>query len=238
VAKWGMVIDLDKCTGCQACTVACKSENNVPFGSPEEQERRIDLFWHKVIAVSNGEYPGVNVELIPMPCMQCDHPSCVPVCPAKATYQREDGIVMQNFRRCIGCKYCIVACPYGARSFNYQEQEDREYLRPDLPRDFGLDTKSYIGPWPFPHRTHGVVEKCTFCFHRIDQGLKRIEAGEDIKIGVDVVPACVEACPSGARVFGDLDDPTSNVSQLLASRDFIRLRPEFGTEPKVFYLPQ
>ena len=233
MAHWGMVIDLDKCVGCQACSLACKSENNVPFGSPDEQRRRLDIFWHKVIAASKGEYPNATTEIIPMPCMHCEHPSCVPVCPAKATYQREDGIVMQNFRRCIGCKYCIVACPYGARSFNYKEQEDEEYQRPDLPPDLGLSFETYIGPWPYPHRTHGVVEKCTFCFHRIDQGLK-----QGRRIGIDVVPACVEACPTVARAFGDLDDPKSNVSQLLASRDSLKLREEFGTEPKVIYLPR
>ena len=233
MARWGMVIDLGKCVGCQACTVACESENNIPYGSPEEQRRRLEIYWNKVIAVSRGEYPTVNIEIIPMPCMQCEHPPCVTVCPAKATYKREDGIVMQNFRRCIGCKYCMVACPYGARNFNYKEQEEEEYNRPDLPSDLGLDNKTYRGPWPFPHRTHGVVEKCTFCFHRIDQGLK-----EGKKIGVDVVPACVEACPSVARTFGDLDDPTSEVSKLLASRDFFRLLEEMDTEPKVIYLPK
>lgn len=236
MAKWGMVIDLDKCTGCQACTLACKAENNVPHGSPEEQERRLEIYWNKVIAVSNGEYPVANTTIIPMPCMHCEHPPCVTVCPAKATYKREDGIVMQNFRRCIGCKYCIVACPYGARSFNYKEQEEKEYQRPDLPGDKynkELEYNNYIGPWPFPHRTHGVVEKCTFCFHRIDKGLK-----EGKTIGVDVVPACVEACPSGARVFGDLDDPYSLVSKLLVSRDTFRLRENMGTEPKVIYLPR
>jgi Fe-S-cluster-containing dehydrogenase component len=190
MAKWGMVIDLDKCVGCQACVVACKSENNVPHGSPKEQQRMQEIFWHKVIAA------------------------------------------------CIGCKYCIVACPYGSRSFNYKEQEKEEYNRPDLPPDLGLDTKTYIGPWPFPHRTHGVVEKCTFCFHRIDQAKKRIKAGENIKIGIDVVPACVEACPAEARAFGDLDDPESTVSRLLASRDWFKLRKDMGTEPKVIYLPR
>ncbi len=231
MAQWGMVIDLDKCIGCQACSLACKSENNVPYGSPEEQERRIDISWHKVIAVSRGEYPTANIEIMPMPCMHCKHPPCVPVCPAKATYQREDGIVMQNFRRCIGCKYCMVACPYGARSFNYKEQKEEEYQRPDLPPDLGLDSKTHIGPWPFPHRTHGVVEKCTFCFHRIDQGIK-----EGKEIGVEVVPACVETCPSQARTFGDLHDPASAVSKILASRDSFKLREEMGTEPKVIYL--
>jgi molybdopterin-containing oxidoreductase family iron-sulfur binding subunit len=228
MARWGMVIDLDKCVGCQACVVSCKEENNVPHGSPEEEARRTEIFWHKAIAVSNGKYPAVSIEYIPMPCMHCDDPPCVTVCPARATYRRDDGIVVQDFRRCIGCKYCIVACPYGARNFNYKDQAEEEYDRPDLPLD--LASK---GPWPYPHRVHGVVEKCTFCFQRIDKGIR-----EGKKIGVDVVPACVEACPTRARVFGDLDDPASEVSQLLASRQWFRLRESLSTHPKVFYLPK
>ena len=226
MARWGMVIDLGKCTGCQACTIACKEENNVPYGSPEENRNRTAPYWNKVIAASHGEYPSVNIEMVPMPCMQCDNPPCVMVCPAKATYRRDDGIVMQNFRRCIGCKYCIAACPYGVRSFNYKDQVEKEYHRPDPPPD-----SSVVGPWPFPHRTHGVVEKCTFCFHRIDEGLRQ---GKEI--GVDVVPACVEACPTKARIFGDLDDPYSQVSSWLATRDSFTLRSEMGTEPKVHYI--
>jgi len=230
-----MIIDLDKCVGCQACSIACKSENNVPYGSPPEQRRHIDIFWHKVIAASEGEYPTVNTQIIPMPCMHCDHPPCVNVCPAKATYKREDGIVMQNFRRCIGCRYCMVACPYGARSFNFKDQEEKEYHRPDLPPDKGLDFLVYIGSWPFPHRTRGVVEKCTYCFHRIEEALKK---GWKIGDPDGVVPACVEACPTNARFFGDLEDPESAVSQLLASRTSIKLREEMATEPKTIYLPK
>jgi len=226
MAKWAMVIDLDKCVGCQACVVACKEENNVPHGSPEEQKSRREIYWHKMIAVTKGKYPNVRTEIIPMPCMQCEHPPCVTVCPAKATFQRDDGIVVQYFRRCIGCKYCMVACPYGARSFNYKAQETKDYHRQDEPPD-----RNSWAPWPFPTRTQGVVEKCTFCFHRIDQGLK-----EGKKIGTDVVPACVEACPCHARTFGDLDDPQSPVSQLLASRASFRLREELATKPKVIYL--
>jgi molybdopterin-containing oxidoreductase family iron-sulfur binding subunit len=224
--RWGMVIDLDKCVGCQACTIACKEENNIPHGSPQEQRQRREIYWNKVIAVSEGEYPTARVEFISMPCMHCDDAPCVIVCPAKATYRRDDGIVMQNFRRCIGCKYCMIACPYGVRNFNYKEPVEEEYQRPDLPPD-----RDSRGPWPFPHRVHGVVEKCTFCFHRIDQGLR-----EGKIIGTDVVPACVEACPTKARTFGDLDDPDSEVSRLLASRGGFRLREEFSTHPKVFYL--
>lgn len=226
MARWGMVIDLDKCVGCQACTIACKVENDVPHGSPQEQKRRRELYWHRVIAVSEGEYPTQRVELIPMPCMHCDDAPCVTVCPAKATYHRDDGIVVQDFRRCIGCRYCIVACPYGVRSFNFNDQSEQEYHRPDLPPD-----RASRGPWPFPRRIRGVVEKCTFCFHRIDRGLK-----EGKKIGIDVVPACVEACPTKARTFGDLDDSNSGVSRLLAARGSFRLREELSTHPKVFYL--
>jgi molybdopterin-containing oxidoreductase family iron-sulfur binding subunit len=226
MSRWGMVIDLDRCTGCQTCTLACKAENNVPHGSPEEHVNRTTPFWQKVIAVSSGEYPSVSIDLIPMPCMHCDDAPCVTVCPARATYRREDGIVIQNFRRCIGCKYCIIACPYGARSFNYKEPEENEYDRPDPPPD-----RTDRGIWPFPHRVHGVVEKCTFCFQRIDQGLK-----EGKIIGEEVVPACVEACPARALSFGDLDNPDSGVSRLLAERQWTRLREEMGTGPKVYYL--
>jgi len=226
VPKWGMTIDLDKCVGCQACSIACKEENDVPHGSPLEQRQRRELYWHKVIAVSNGNYPAARVDIVPMPCMHCEDAPCITVCPARATYHRDDGIVVQDFRRCIGCRYCIVGCPYGARSFNFKDQAVEEYHRPDLPPDRTLN-----GMWPFPERVRGVVEKCIFCFHRIDQALK-----DGKSVGKDVVPACVEQCPTKARAFGDISDPNSEVSQLLASRGNFRLREELNTRPKVIYL--
>jgi Fe-S-cluster-containing dehydrogenase component len=235
MANWGMVIDLDKCVGCQACSLACKAENNVPHGTPYEHNRHHDMYWHKVIAAHEGEYPAVNTQIIPMPCMHCSSPPCVNVCPSKATFKRGDGIVIQNFRRCLGCRYCIVACPYGARNFNFKDQHDEEYQRPDLPPDLGLEYGAEIGPWPYPHRTRGVVEKCTYCFHRIDEALAK---GWEIGSPDGVLPACVEACPTEARFFGDLDDPGSMVSKLLASRTYIKLREDMLTSPKTIYLPR
>ena len=224
--RWGMVIDLDKCVGCQACSIACKEENNVPHGSPREQALRRSPTWHRVIASTAGEYPTARVDFVPMPCMHCDEAPCVTVCPAKATYGRPDGIVVQDFRKCIGCRYCIVACPYGVRNFNFKDQRVEEYHRVELPPD-----RVSTGMWPFPQRVRGVVEKCIFCFHRIDLAMR-----EGKTVGTDVVPACVEECPTRSRAFGDLDDPESEVSRLLAYRGHIRLREELSTHPKVIYL--
>ena len=228
MATWGMVIDLDRCTGCQTCSIACKTENDVPHGSPGENQRRTAPFWHKVIAGSSGRYPAPGVDLLPIPCMHCDNAPCGTVCPTKATYRRADGIVMQDYRKCIGCKYCMIACPYGVRSYNYKEPKEKEYFRPDPPPD-----RASVGAWPFPSRVEGVVEKCTFCFHRVDRGLR-----ENRTVGEEVVPACAEACPAHAIFFGDLDDASSRVSRLIASRQWFVLREEQGTRPKTYYLPR
>ena len=233
--RWAMVIDIKKCKeNCTDCVDICHKIHNVPnFENPKDE---VKWLWKESY---KHAFPGQEYDYIKeyedtalagkkylVLCNHCDNPPCVQVCPAKSTYRREDGIIMQNFRRCIGCKYCIAACPYGVRNYNYKDQEEKEYHRVDTPLD-----RTLIGPWPFPHRTHGVVEKCTFCYHRIEQGLK-----DGKVIGVDVVPACVEACPTKSRTFGDLDDPHSGVSQQLESRNSFRLRESMGTEPKVYYL--
>jgi len=207
--KWVMVIDQAKCTGCGYCTLACRAHNDVPP----------DISWNRVIAA--GQVGGKKV-FLPRPCMHCEHPPCVEVCPVRATYRRADGIVMMDYSRCIGCRYCEVACPYGARAFNWDEFTGPNPAVPTW------------GQPEVPRRPRGVVEKCSFCFQRIDRGLAR-----GLVPGVDpeATPACVVACPVKARIFGNLNDPDSEVSQLLARYPSYRLREDLGTAPRVYYLP-
>ncbi len=217
MTRWAMVIDLDRCTGCQACSAACRAENNVPFVGQEQSELGRAAFWNEVIYHIEGEYPHPEATIFPRPCMHCENPPCVRVCPVGATYKDEQGIVRQNYKRCIGCRFCTVACPYGARYFNWYAPEwpgdFDQYKNPDRMESKG-DSE---GPSPRPK---GVVEKCTFCVHRLP------------------VPACNQACPARARYFGDLDDPDSEVSRLARSPRANRLLEDLGTEPKVIYLKE
>ncbi len=209
--QWGMLIDINLCIGCKYCTYACQATNNLGD----------DMLYNVVTTetLQNGkEY------FLSRPCMHCVEAPCVHVCPVKATYHRPDGIVIMDYDRCIGCRYCQVACPYDARVFNWKEPVE---VSPKSP-NFGLKE--------VPNRPRGVVEKCTFCSHRIDAGLKR-----GLVPGVDAqaTPACVVLCPTGARVFGDLTNPTSPISKALEeTKVAIRLREEeLSTEPRVFYIP-
>jgi Fe-S-cluster-containing dehydrogenase component len=216
MVRYGMVIDLDRCVGCAACAVACKAENSVTSSTPEDLKKRRLMEWNRVVTLFKGKYPNVSATIMPLICNHCEHPPCVKVCPVDATYKREDGIVLQRYERCIGCKYCMVACPYQQRFFNFYEQEEKNYHNPDVPR-----------------RIAGIVEKCTFCRHRID---KAVSEGKKIGSPDGVEPACTQACPAKTRTFGDLDDPDSEVSMLLRSRRNYQLRPDLGTEPQVYYL--
>lgn len=207
--QWVMVIDQSKCTGCGQCNLVCHANNDI---NP-------DLDWNKVLEV--GDVDGKMVYL-PRPCMQCEHAPCVEVCPVGASYYRDDGIVMMDYDKCIGCRYCMVACPYDARAFNWEaftgdNPAVPEWGEPDVER-----------------RPRGVPEKCSFCYQRIDRGTSL-----GLKPGVDAAatPACVVGCPTGARIFGDLNDPNSNVSQLLKKHPSYRLRENLGTNPRVYYLP-
>jgi len=177
---WAMLIDLRECVGCQACTVACVMENQVPR----------DSFRTSVFTYVVKDESGTGTYMLPRLCNHCEKPPCVPVCPVGATFKRDDGIVMVDGERCVGCAYCVQACPYEARFINH-------------------DT--------------GKADKCTFCAHRVEAGL---------------LPACVETCVGGARVFGDLNNPGSEIRRRLAAAkgQVKTLKPEHGTRPNVFYV--
>jgi Fe-S-cluster-containing dehydrogenase component len=226
MARYGMVIDLDRCTGCQACVVACKVENNVRLCTPEDAEKGREIAWIQVLPKYEGEFPNIQARFMPVLCMHCDKPPCVPVCPTGATYQsKPTGIVGQIYTRCIGCRFCAVACPYTVRYFNWSTphwpKEMEERLNPDV-----------------CVRMRNTMEKCTFCDHRLQKARDQA-AFEHRKLKEsDYVTACQEACPTKAITFGDLDDPNSRVTALSRSRRAMRLEEELGTEPKVFYLVQ
>ena len=224
MTRWGMVRDLDKCTACQACIVACKVENSVPIVEPEQANMGRTILWNEMLTHVEGEFPNVHLHMVPRPCMHCDNPPCVKVCPVGATWKNSEGIVEIDTDICIGCRYCMVACPYGARSFNWYAPEF-------------VDTHAqYINPDVSP-RPRGVVEKCTYCIHRIRKA--RAEGkliGSDYKDGV--VPACVQTCPASAIFFGDLDDSNSTVAIKAHSHRATQLLAELGTEPKTIYLQE
>ncbi|MCC6800176.1 MAG: 4Fe-4S dicluster domain-containing protein [Anaerolineae bacterium] len=204
-----MLIDLRKCIGCQYCVYACQAVNNVPD----------DMRW-------NVYFPEVTTTGVPFhmtrPCMHCQDAPCTAVCPTRATWQRADGIVVMDYDLCIGCRYCQVACPYDARTFNWRA------------RSGSSGYQSEWGAAEVEPRPRGVAEKCTFCIHRIDRGL-----AQGMVPGVDrpATPACVNICPVEARIFGDLNDPDSRISRLIKALPTFRLREDLGTEPNVYYVP-
>ena len=223
--KWGMVIDLDKCTGCGACSVVCQAENNVSFRK-DETDRLRRITWLEIYQISNGLlYPHTKVIHMPRPCMHCDHHTpCVSVCPANVTKTGHDGVVSQTYPRCFGCRYCMAACPYHARYFNWWD--------PTWPK--GME--KYLNPDVSP-RMRGVVEKCTFCYHRYHRAKNKafMEGRRELKEG-EYIPACVEACPAKAMTFGNLNDPHSEIARLAKTPFVFRLLEKLGTEPKVYYI--
>ncbi|MBI3924795.1 MAG: 4Fe-4S dicluster domain-containing protein [Armatimonadetes bacterium] len=224
-ARWGMVIDLDRCTGCQACTVACKAENNIPSSNPEQAAKGRIISWMAVIPMSEGTYPELRTRFLPRPCMHCDHPPCIKVCPVGATFIDEEGLVGQIYARCIGCRYCTNNCPYTVKSFNW--------LKPAWPEEMHGMLNPCVSVRP-----KGVVEKCTFCHHRLQMARDDARAQDRELQPGDYTPACAEACPTRAIAFGDLNDPESDVALLSRDARAFTLLEDLGTEPKVHYLSE
>ncbi len=220
--RWGMVIDLDRCTGCQACVIACKQENNVPFVSPAEAEKRRIIAWINIIQLRE-ENSGSRMRFLPILCQHCDRPPCTPVCPVGATYKNQEGLVAQVYPRCIGCRYCANACPYTIKFFNWYAPHWPKEMQPMLNPDVSV-------------RPKGVVEKCTFCHHRLMKAREKTKTEKRELSPGDYIPACAQTCPTRAIVFGDLDDPYSEVSKLSKDTRAFSLMEDLGTKPKVIYL--
>ena len=225
MARWGMVIDLARCNGCQACEVACRVENNIPVSGPGAARENRTISWMRVVAEEHGEWPDVRTRFIPRPCMHCDRPPCTAVCPVGATSIDKEGIVSQIYPRCIGCRYCANACPYTVKSFNWRRPVYPESTLPMLNPDVST-------------RPAGVVEKCTFCHHRLQRARETARAESRPLREEDYRPACMESCPTGAITFGDLDNPNHRVAKLVKDPRAFRLLEELGTKPKVYYLSE
>ena len=204
MTKLAIGINLRRCIGCNTCAVACKMQNNVPDG----------MLWNRVLTEgcerfdsAEGTYPNLSRTYLPLACQHCENPACERVCPTGATYKDDKGRVEIDYDKCIGCRMCMAACPYNARTFNGNEPVRA--------------TGAGYGDARVPERARGVMEKCTLCKERTDEGDE---------------PMCVHCCPADARVFGDLDDPDSAVSRLRREQSAEVLLEEKGTRPQVFYV--
>jgi molybdopterin-containing oxidoreductase family iron-sulfur binding subunit len=202
VSKYGMVMDLDRCIGCNACVIACKVEHNTPAG----------INFTKILEQEFGTYPDSGRRFLPVMCNHCDDAPCIDVCPTRATYARDkDGIVLVDWDKCIGCGACVLACPYDQRFQVFDERTQfpngtADFERPDVKR-----------------ADKGVIAKCDFCYHRIDEGRE---------------PACVEVCPTNARIFGVVDgsEGEQKINKLIDQKNAWTLLPEKSTKPSVYYV--
>ena len=211
--RWGMLINLNMCVACYACVAKCKQEHFLPK----------NVLWGRIIVAETGEYPAVRKKAYPVLCNHCKDAVCVDVCPTGATEKRDDGIVRVDADKCMGCRSCSIACPYQARTY-YSKRE--EYYTGQ-----GFTAFEELGEKLHPFQL-GTVIKCNFCMERIDAGMKK-----GLKPGVDreATPACVTACPAKARYFGNLDDPSSEISRLIKKWNATPFRSDLGTNPSVFY---
>lgn len=221
---WAMTIDLDRCTGCGACVVACQAENNLPIVGEKRFHERRDIKWIRIERYWEGEYPDAKLRFLPMLCQHCDQAPCEIACPVAATYHNPDGLNTQVYNRCIGTRTCAVYCPYEVRFFNWFT------YRWDAPLEQQLNPDVTV-------REKGVMEKCTFCIQRIrlakdaakDDGRRKVRDGE-------VTPACVQSCPTEAMVFGNRSDPESRVSRMMRDERGYKVLEELNTLPSIVYL--
>ena len=221
--KWGMVIDVDRCTGCEACVVACQAENNIPLNEEDRFHQGRAIEWIRIERYWEGEYPDVKAKFLPVLCQHCENAPCEPVCPVYATYHNDQGMNVQVYNRCVGTRYCANNDPYQVRFFNFWEPEWPESLENQLNPDVTV-------------RTRGLMEKCTFCVQRIRRTERDLKNdGRDLRDG-ELQPACAQTCPTDALVFGNMKDPESRVSLLAKSDRHYKLLENLGTEPNVIYL--
>ncbi|MDH3615504.1 MAG: 4Fe-4S dicluster domain-containing protein [Gammaproteobacteria bacterium] len=212
---YGYAINISRCKGYRDCVYACVKENNLGRDSQMQYIRVLQLDQGNFNLEHSDHYydpetvPVEGKHYLPVQCMQCDDPPCVKACPVEATWMEPDGIVVVDYDWCIGCRYCMAACPYWARHFNWTV--------PEIPAEEMNTDTHYLGNRPRPR---GVVEKCHFCIHRTRKGQQ---------------PACMEACPTGSRIFGNLLDPDSEIRYVLANKQVFRLKEDLGTEPKFWY---
>jgi molybdopterin-containing oxidoreductase family iron-sulfur binding subunit len=221
--RWGMVVDLDRCTGCEACVTACHAENNIPTVGADQASRGRAMHWMRVERYWEGDFPDVKVKFRPVLCQHCDAAPCESVCPTYASHHTEEGLNAQVYNRCIGTRYCANACPYNVRFFNFFNPVWEKPLNLQLNPDVSI-------------REVGIMEKCTFCVQRIKAAKGEAKAeGRPLADG-SVQPACAQACPTSAIVFGDLNDPESRVARLARSPRGSKLLDDVGAEPKITYL--
>jgi molybdopterin-containing oxidoreductase family iron-sulfur binding subunit len=222
---WGMVMDLDACTGCGACVVACQAENNIPINDEEKFRENRAIEWIRIERywTTTEHYDEAQPKYMPMLCQHCESAPCEPVCPVYATYHTSDGLNAQIYNRCIGTRYCGNNCPWNVRFFNFHEPKFEGTFQHHLNPDVTV-------------RSRGIMEKCTMCVHRIRRGVREARyAGTELQDG-DIQTACQQSCPTNAIIFGDMNDPDSEISRFKASNRNYQVLGELGTNPGVSYL--